>query len=74
MVLHVSVIKKWNFKHYTTNEYSSMEKQAEGRNMIPQSLASVNDCAQFHLPGSARLVTKTRKVYSHNRFQTLHFK
>jgi hypothetical protein len=32
MVLHVSVIKKWNFKHYTTNEYSSMGKQAEGKN------------------------------------------
>jgi hypothetical protein len=29
MVLHVSVIKKWNFKHYATNEYSSVEKEAE---------------------------------------------
>jgi hypothetical protein len=38
MVIHVLVIKKWNFKHYTSNEYSSMERHAEGISVALQRL------------------------------------
>jgi hypothetical protein len=49
MVLHVLVIKKCNFKHYTSNEYSSMERHAEGRNDTASS-ASVDECVMNQLP------------------------